>query len=357
MSDEYFIHNKIGKRADLTISCSKVGAYVDGISKMSRTFFIIITMMLVIMCGHTSASDYQIGPEDVLEIRFWQDPNLNSVVRVRLDGMISVDIAGEIMAAGKTTEELEGDIIRRVSRLNKNVSQLVVRVVEFNYQHVFVTGYVSEPGKKTFEVIPDLLMIINEAGWITEVGDLCRVTIIRGGDEAGKVEVVDVATAIAKNATEQLPQIRRQDAIDIPSTPAGIQGADLGQQLDAENVVYVIGAVNTPGTIRFDNNLDVFEALAKANGPTDNADLKQARVITRDGYYGQSIQLDLEKYSKTGTPACYILCREDIFIVPARQSGFLRDNIGTIATVLGAVTSALLIYETMKSDDGTATAH
>ncbi|MEA3296670.1 MAG: polysaccharide biosynthesis/export family protein [candidate division Zixibacteria bacterium] len=319
--------------------------------KRIMVVIVIVATVLVIAGGHISASDYRIGPEDVLEISFWQDTDLNSVVRVGLDGRISVDIAGEIMAAGKTTEELQGEIVRKISRLNTRISQSVVRVIEFNYQHVFVTGHVNEPGKKTFEEIPDLLTIISEAGWITEVGDLSRVTIIRGGEKAGQVEVVDVADAIADSALERLPQIKRQDAIDIPSTPAGIPGVDLGRQQDGENVVYVIGAVNTPGPIRFNSNLDILEAMSKANGPTDNADLEKVRVITKDGYYGQSIQLDLNKYTKTGTPARYILYKEDIFIVPTRREGFLRENTGTIVAILGAVTSAMLIYETLKPQE------
>ncbi|MCK4605821.1 MAG: polysaccharide biosynthesis/export family protein [candidate division Zixibacteria bacterium] len=297
------------------------------------------------------AAEYLIGPEDMLEIRFWQQPNLNSTVKVTLDGMIAVDIVGEMAAAGKTTEELQNDIVRRVSRLNKNVSQALVRVTEYNYQHVFVTGHVNEPGKKTFEEIPDIVTIINEAGWITEFGDLSRVTIIRGADRAGEVEVVDVGEAIALGNVGNLPAVYRQDAIDVPSTPAGIPSADIGRQATKKNMVYILGAVNTPGQIQFMEDMDVLEAMALAGGPADNANLSEARVITRDGFYGQMIHIDLDEYIKTGTPARYTLRKEDALVIPAKRGGFFGSNIGTIATVLGVVTSAVLLYETLKPED------
>ena len=168
---------------------------------------------LVVVASWCSASEYKIGPEDVLEINFWQDPNLNSVVRV---GKISLDIVGQIEAAGKTTSKLQTDIIRQISRLNKRIFQAIVRVVEYNDQYVFVSGQVNDPGKKTFEEIPDLWTIINEVGGITEIRDLSRVTIIRGGEKAGQVEVVNVAEAIAGGNLNKLPKIGRQDTIEIP---------------------------------------------------------------------------------------------------------------------------------------------
>ena len=53
--------------------------------------------------GNITAAEYIIGPEDVLEISFWQDQQLNTTVRVSLEGKITLDIIGQIEAGGKTT--------------------------------------------------------------------------------------------------------------------------------------------------------------------------------------------------------------------------------------------------------------
>jgi polysaccharide export outer membrane protein len=315
------------------------------------TKMILFAVMSLLLGGAaTTAAEYRIGPEDVLLIKFWQDPALNSSVRVRLDGKIALDIIGEVEAAGRTILDLQTDIVNRMSRLNRRISQAVVQVTEFNYQHVFVYGQVNSPGKKTFEEIPDLLAILNEAGWITATGDLSRVNIIRGGERAGQVEVVDISGAMANGTVDQLPKLLRTDAIDIPSTPVGIPPPDLGRLVTRKNIIYVLGAVNTPGPIRYEENLDLMEAIALAGGHTGDADLKHAKIVSKDGYYGQSLHFDLEKYVSTGTPARHIMQKEDVCVVPFRKQGFMSRNFGTIVTILGAATSAALLYESLKPE-------
>jgi len=307
--------------------------------------YLFTLVWVVVAVTWCFAGEYKIGPEDVLEIKFWQDPSLNTTVRVGQDGKISLDIIGQVEAAGKTTPELQTDIVRQISRLNRKISQAVVRVVEYRFQYVFVSGQVNDPGKKTFEELPDLWTIINEAGGITETGDLSRVMIIRGGKEAGKVEVVNVAQAIADGNLDKLPEIRRQDTIEIPRTPVGMPSGELARQIEKKNLIYVLGAVNNPGPIPFEENTDILEALALAGGHTVDADLMRVKIITKDGYYGQTLQFDLKKYTEIGMPIRYIMRREDTFIVPSKGRGFLGINLGTVATFVGVVASSILIYD------------
>ena len=318
---------------------------------MSRKWTLLATLLTLVCVGTIAAQEYTIGPGDVLEISFWQDPTLNTEVRVNQDGTVTIDIVGEIEAAGKTTSELQADIVRQMSRLNQRISQAVVRVTEYNYRYVFVSGQVNDPGKKTFEELPDLWTIINESGGITQSGDLTRVTIIRGGEDAGEVEVVNVAEAIRTGNIDKLPKIRRGDTIEIPRSPVGLPSADLSQSRERKNIIYVTGAVGQPGPIEYQVNTDVLEAIAQAGGPTENADLRKTRVVSKDGYYGQSMQIDMEKYTSSGSPSRYVLNKEDVIVIP-RKGGFFRDlNIGTVATIVGVISTSVLIYTQLNEDD------
>lgn len=316
-----------------------------------RISFWVLSAMLVLLAGVGWTAEYRLGPDDVLDIRFWQDQGLNTNVKVSQDGKINLDIIGRIDAAGKTVTELENEIVRTMSRLASRISQVTVRVVSFQYQHIFLKGQVLSPGKIAFEEIPDLWTIINEGGGVTEFGDLRRVTIIRGGEDAGKIEVVNVVEAIETGQMDKLPKIRRQDTIEIPRTPTGLPSGDLSQQAAKRNVIYVIGAVNSPGSIQYQDNIDLLEALALAGGPTSAADLKKARIVTRDDLYAQTYQINLDKYTKTGLPARYIMKKEDTFLIPYRQTGFLGVGLPTIATVLGAVSTAIIIYDRLRTDN------
>ncbi|RKX28458.1 MAG: hypothetical protein DRP47_04270 [Candidatus Zixiibacteriota bacterium] len=320
---------------------------------MIRFFFFALVGIIAITGGLLKAADYKVGPGDELEVNFWQEPTLNSQVRVNQEGKISLDIVGEIEAAGKTTAQLEVDIVRRISRLNKNISQAVVRVFQYNFQYVFISGQVNNAGKITFEEIPGLWSIINEAGGVTETGDLSRVTIIRGGKDAGRVEIVNVREAIANGTLDKLPKIRRQDTIEIPRTPVGLPSAEYGQPRDRKNIIYVVGAVHQPGPISFEENVDVLEAISLAGGPIELAELKKTRVITKDGYYGQTIQLDLEKYTEFGIPVRYTMQKEDVVVVPVKQPSWTGRifNLTNFTALVGLVSTTVLIMNQLSNDD------
>ncbi|HEX2113310.1 MAG TPA: polysaccharide biosynthesis/export family protein, partial [Alphaproteobacteria bacterium] len=46
--------------------------------------------------------DYTIGPEDVLDVRFWKDQDMSGEVVVRPDGRISLPLLNDVAAAGLT---------------------------------------------------------------------------------------------------------------------------------------------------------------------------------------------------------------------------------------------------------------
>jgi protein involved in polysaccharide export with SLBB domain len=314
-----------------------------------RRVLTVLALLFVVGAATAQANEYIIGVEDVLEVRFWPDGSLNTQVKVGQDSSIVLDIIGKTMAAGTTAEQLQSDIVRQMNRLNKQIAQVVVRVMEYNSNHVFVTGEVRQQGKKAFEKIPDLWTVIKESGGPTEIADLTRVVIIRGGDESGKVEIANVARAIAEQTLDQLPEIRRTDVIDIPQNPMGLPSADLGSPPEERNLVYVLGAVNRPGPMKFEENMDIMEALAMAGGPTENAKLNGVKLVTKDGFYAQALEFDLRHYVETGTPARYVVRKEDAIYVPSK-SRFFQEALGYAAGVAGVVTSILFIWDRLDRD-------
>jgi polysaccharide export outer membrane protein len=297
-----------------------------------------------------SAEPYRIGPEDRLEIRFWQDNTLDAEVKVTLDGNITLDIIGQIQAAGMTTAELERAIVRQMSRYNKAISQTVVRVVEYNSLKVFVSGQVVNPGKYTFEEIPDLWTIINEAGGATELGDLSRVYIIRGGEDAGDVEIVNVSAMITSGNIDELPEIRIDDTIEIPRNFAGLPTGAISDSPDQKKIFYVIGEVNTPGVQNLDRGLDLLEAIAMAGGPLSSADLKNVSVITKDRLGTQISQVDLNRYSQEASFNRYIIMPEDVIFLPPGddRAGFLGLGLTDWIAVIGGVSTMILVADRLQ---------
>ena len=321
------------------ICCRKTGKI------LSISFIFLLTALTFV-----SADDaYRIGPEDVVEIKFWQDNTLDAMVKVRLDGKISLDIVGEVEAAGLTSAELEKSIVRQMSRYNKAISQAVVRVVTYGHLKVFVSGQVHTPGKYTFEIIPDIWELINEAGGVTELGDLTRVTIIRGGDRAGEVEVVNVSSLMSAGRRKDLPLVYADDTIEIPRTPAGIPGRTIGEGAEAKNMFYVVGEATNPGPHQIESNIDLLDAIALAGGPTPDANTKKVTVISKDGLRTQTMKINLQNYQKSGTPGRYFIRPEDTIVLDRRRGGLLgMGSLGDVVTLLGAMSTALIIYDRLN---------
>jgi polysaccharide biosynthesis/export protein len=59
---------------------------------------------------------YIIGPEDVLFIRVWKNPELSGSVIVGPDGTISLQLINEVRASGLTTHQLEQELATRLKK-------------------------------------------------------------------------------------------------------------------------------------------------------------------------------------------------------------------------------------------------
>ena len=49
-----------------------------------------------------------IGPEDMLDINVWKEPDVSRVVPVRPDGRISLPLINDVQAAGLSPQQLAG---------------------------------------------------------------------------------------------------------------------------------------------------------------------------------------------------------------------------------------------------------
>ncbi len=89
---------------------------------------------------------YLLGPEDVLKVAVWKDEHLTQEMVVRPDGMITFPLVGEVMAAGRTAEDVRLEITKRLTKYlpTPNVTVTVLKVQSYR---IYVLGRVSKPGE------------------------------------------------------------------------------------------------------------------------------------------------------------------------------------------------------------------
>jgi polysaccharide export outer membrane protein len=122
---------------------------------------------------------------DVVKISFPGAPNLNATQPVRRDGRIALALVGEVVAAGKTPEALEKELVSLYA--NQLVMKEVNVTVEASSFPVYVTGVVLRPGKiDSNRPLTALEAIMEAGGFDYNRSNLKEVTVTRTAN--GRVE-------------------------------------------------------------------------------------------------------------------------------------------------------------------------
>jgi len=125
--------------------------------------------------------DYLIGPNDLLNIHVWREPELTRDVTVTPDGRITFPLIGNIMAQGKTVTELKEIITKKLKNF-VTAPEVTVIVNESRSMIIYVIGQVNAPGP--YPLAPDMtvLQALSTAGGFSEWADTKNITIVRRQD-------------------------------------------------------------------------------------------------------------------------------------------------------------------------------
>jgi polysaccharide export outer membrane protein len=121
---------------------------------------------------------YVVGPEDLIEVFVWKEPELSTTVTVRPDGMITLPLAGEMHAAGSTPAQLGEEIS---DRLRQYIDRPLVTVVvkQINSPKISVLGEVRRPGRYLLLQTTSVLDAIAMGGGFTEFASRDYVVVLR----------------------------------------------------------------------------------------------------------------------------------------------------------------------------------
>jgi polysaccharide export outer membrane protein len=129
-----------------------------------------------------ASEDFIIGPEDVLEIKVWREPDLTTKGVVRPDGKIGVTLLGDVQASGLTTTQLKGEITAKLTRFVGEPEVSVV-VVEIHSQMVHLIGAVGRPGAYTLGGPLTVVELLARAGGLSEFTKGENIFIVRNATE------------------------------------------------------------------------------------------------------------------------------------------------------------------------------
>lgn len=131
----------------------------------------------------TDDPNYLIGPQDVLDISIWKEPDLTRTVPVRPDGQISLPLLNDVQAGGLTPNQLAAEITERLKKYITD-PQVTVIVTAINSQRIYVLGEVTRAG--AYLLLPGMtvLQALSTAGGFTQFAKVKNIYVLR--QENGK---------------------------------------------------------------------------------------------------------------------------------------------------------------------------
>jgi len=293
---------------------------------------------------HALAAGFEPGPNEEYTMDDGDEIHVDVSGRAELtkdytlgpDGRITIPSVGSVQLSGLTREQAAAAIENAMQPFYKD-PYVTVGVIHYLSNHILLLGAVQRPGLLNFDEPPTLLQVLSRGGigsdsaQMNDSGNVAssygsgtgsygipeRAFIYRGSQE---LAVVDLKRLLSGGAFADL-RLRRNDVVLIP----------------VENqLISVLGAVKTPGAIRFNPATTLQVILSQAGGLAEQAGSNPLIQIVNPTS-GASIQVRFDQLLDPHHGNDISLHAGDVIFVPS--SGFAKfayvvDKMNPILTVI-----------------------
>lgn len=245
---------------------------------------------------------YRLGPKDLLRIQVFEIPELNVDSRINEAGNMSLPLIGDVAASGLTEEEVAARLKELLEQRYVNRATVLVQIVEARSRPIRLLGAVRQPGNQDRPGRWNLLDVLSAAGGLTENhGDLIHV-LRKAENGLSDQLTIRVDDLLVRGLPEANIPIRAGDLINVPAR--------------VTVTVYCLGAVRSPGEIRFTSSepLTLLAVLVRAGGLTDAASNKIRVRRRQGGAAGGELVVDYKRLL-AGTEPDPVLEPGDVIVV------------------------------------------
>lgn len=151
---------------------------------------------------------------DMLNIVFPSSTSLNTSQQIRRDGKIVMPLIGEVVAAGKTPDELQNDLIN-LYQPQVDTKQILVTVQSSTFS-IYVTGAVLRPGEiQANHPMTALEAVMQAGGFDTTKANAKAVVIVRQVKSGTKKFTVNLQKMM-EGSNEKPFYLEPSDIIFVP---------------------------------------------------------------------------------------------------------------------------------------------
>lgn len=124
---------------------------------------------------------YLIGPEDVLFIRVWREPDFTLPAAVRPDGKITMPLVGDVQAGDQTPMQLTKTITELLGKYLNNPDVNVI-VTDVRSKKYYIDGEVLKPGTYLLVTPTTVLEALSNCGGFRDFANTKKIRILRKGN-------------------------------------------------------------------------------------------------------------------------------------------------------------------------------
>jgi polysaccharide export outer membrane protein len=160
--------------------------------------------------------EYVIGVADVVQVTVYHAADLTSTSTVRPDGIITLPLVGDLLAAGKTPTQVREEMKGKLATYIKADSAITVSVSGFNSYRFIVSGNVNHPGALSQRWYVTVSEAIAMAGGPNKfAGD--QIVVLRN-DPEGKIRRIPISyrALLSGRHPEQNVCVTSGDVIVVP---------------------------------------------------------------------------------------------------------------------------------------------
>lgn len=166
---------------------------------------------------------------DSIELKFFYYPELNELTTIRPDGMISLQLVGEIRAIGLTPSGLT-EILKQKYSDYLDKPEVVVQVRELVNERVYVGGEVRGPGEIPIKGRLTLMQSLLKVGGLTDQAKSTNIIVLRLAQSHLEVFKVNIEEILEKGSNDIL--LQPLDIVYVPKTFIAEAGQFVNQYIN-----------------------------------------------------------------------------------------------------------------------------
>ena len=292
-----------------------------------KRFSIVIGLLFVLLASLNAQAQrvtvYRLKVDDLLRIQVFNQQQIQADVPIGKDGLVSAPFIGMVQAEGKTSAELEADLVL-LYKAKLRLREPIVSVSILHYRGIraSIGGAVNRPNTYELRQGDNVLSLLTQGGGaITDFADLRRAYLQRANSR--ELIPIDLYSMLIRGDTSQNYAIEDGDALIVPP--------------ETQNRINIQGKVQSPGQYPYREPMTLADAISLARGDVPYRSRMSKIVIARQrfGQPGQYIRIDVDfvKFVRQGDQTQNVVLQPGDFIYVPETNTPDFNQISALANV------------------------